>query len=172
MTTFPAVSHLEDSQSLTFDKIQLLQEVSNSAYNSEFHVYIKIKILAVRMNVIMGMQIKKSERHSNSTLDWRCQGADIWGKCRVNFELKKKMDFPTSKPLNKPLWVTTEPAVPNWQDTGFPPDKIHDFLLYSIVLSTIYQTHKLVAFGSAYWPFPTAFHSLKHWNQAVYTPWE
>lgn len=69
MTTFPAVSHLEDSQSLTFDKIQLLQEVSNTAYNSEFHVYIKIKILAVRMNVIMGMQIKKSERHSNSTLD-------------------------------------------------------------------------------------------------------
>lgn len=120
MTTFPAVSHLEDSQSLTFDKIQLLQEVSNTAYNSEFHVYIKIKILAVRMNVIMGMQIKKSERHSNSTLDWRCQGADKWDKCRVNFELKKKTDLPTSKPLNKPLWVTTEPAVLNWQDAGFP----------------------------------------------------
>lgn len=69
VTSSSAGSYLNDSQSLTFDKMQLLQEVPNTAYNSEFHVYIKIKLLEMRMRLIMGMQIKKSKRHSNRALD-------------------------------------------------------------------------------------------------------
>lgn len=72
ITSCSGVSYLDNiylnlSQSLTFDEMQLLLEVSNTAYNSEFNVYIKIKLLL--MKIILGMQIKKSERHSNSALD-------------------------------------------------------------------------------------------------------
>lgn len=55
VTSTSVMSYLDDTQSLTSDEMQLLQEVSNTAYNSEFHVYIKIKILVIRMKVIMGM---------------------------------------------------------------------------------------------------------------------
>lgn len=41
VTSSSGRSYLDDSQSLTFDEMQLLQEVSNTTYNSEFHVYKK-----------------------------------------------------------------------------------------------------------------------------------
>lgn len=69
VTSSSGVSCLDDSQSLTFDEMQLLQEVSNRPYNSEFYVYIDTKPLVIRMKVVMGMQIKNSEKHGNSAVD-------------------------------------------------------------------------------------------------------
>lgn len=69
VTSSSGVSCLDDSQSLTFDEMQLLQEVSNRVYNSEFYVYIEIKPLVIRMKVVMGMQIENSEKHGNSAVD-------------------------------------------------------------------------------------------------------
>lgn len=69
VTSSSGVSYLDDSQCLTFDEMQLLQEVSNRAYNSEFYVYIEIKLLVIRMKVVMRMQTKNSEKHSISAVD-------------------------------------------------------------------------------------------------------
>lgn len=83
------------------------------------------------MKVVMGMQIENSEKHGNSAVDWKHQGADSWEKCLVNFELKKNTDY---------CWLTIIQA--NSTDHGASSiELIWDFLLYSILLITTHQIH-------------------------------
>lgn len=77
-----------------------MPEVSDAAYNSEFHVYIQIKLLVIRMKVTMGMQIKNSEKNTKfSALDWNHHGADSQEKCHIHSEVKKQTNFTISKLL-------------------------------------------------------------------------